>query len=273
MKEKIKIKSKQNYRSISNRDTPINMQKLKKKYINEQMIKLIKPKYRDYTKNTHDEVNYAEEHVESYATSVVKYSADILSANLSKRQQDNSSPIRNVKQNHVKAQLFKVRTASNLIPNNRIEHYKNQRIRLRQNFETQKIYQKVYFIKKQMKYVKSNKKAIKKQEYESNTPIFYTYRTQEYKTFFVEQESTRSQESSFIKQKEQNNLKDIKSKAPSFIKQRNITHNKIDEQQINQVRMKDNYKKKEVASKEYEQLMELQKSEYEEMWAKLLAEG
>ncbi len=235
-----RIKSKQNYRSISSRDTPINMLKLKKKFITEQKNRVLKPI--NYAKNTQNEVNYAEEHVESYATSVFKCSTDTLSANLSKHQQDNSSPFRNVK-----ARLFKNRTAYGLNPNNALEHYENQRIRLRQNFETQKIYQKVYFIKNLKKYVRNNKKAIKKQEYESNTPIFYTYRTQEYKTSFVEQESTRSQKSSFIKQKEQNQFKDIKSKAPSFIKQRDVTHNKIDEQQVNQVRMKENYKKKEIA--------------------------
>ena len=60
MKEKIKVKSKQNYRSISNRDTPINMLKLKKKYIEEVRNKFLMPKYVNYTNNTQDEVNYAE---------------------------------------------------------------------------------------------------------------------------------------------------------------------------------------------------------------------
>ena len=86
-------------------------------------------------------------------------------------------------------QLFKRRTASNLISNDESGHYENQRIRLRQNFETQKIYQKVYYIKKQMKYVKSNKKVIKKQEYEFNPPVFYTYNTQEFMTSFDEQKA------------------------------------------------------------------------------------
>jgi len=84
-------------------------------------------------------VNYAEEHVESYATSVVKCSTDILSANLSKHQKDNLSHSKNIKQSYVKEPLFKSRNASNLIPNNRIDNYKEQRIRLKQNFETQNI--------------------------------------------------------------------------------------------------------------------------------------
>lgn len=245
-----KIKSKQNYRSISNRDTPINMLKLRKKFINER--KSIVLKSMNYDKNTPNEVNYAEDEVFKGAINTLGFTKKVAERVLIKDSLDSSNPKMKIKQVENSSNSKKGTEPQLLrkdsIPNNGTEQLESQKIKLKQNCETQKIYQKVYFIKKHMKYLKINKKVIKKQEYERNSPVSYTYKAQEYKNSFDKQELPFIPKSSFIKQKEYNNLKDIKSKAPSLIKQRDVTYNKIDEQKINQVRMKENYKKKEIAN-------------------------
>ena len=153
MKKKIKIKSKQNYRSISNRDTPINMQKLKKKYINKQKDKILNFQYNDYTQNTQNEVNYAENQVENYAINTLNYAKNAFNRDIDNNIKNESSLNNEIRNRQCSIHKIENELAKRIsIHENVVE---NNKFRIKQKYETQQIYQKVYFIKSQVKYVRN----------------------------------------------------------------------------------------------------------------------
>ncbi len=268
MKEKIRIKSKQNYRSISNRDTPINMQKLKKKYINEQKIKALIPRNNNYTQNTQDEVNYAEGKIENCTINALNYTNSTLnsvidshimrnsSPNSRNKQMENSTPKMGIEQADNSSY---VQQGSNLIPKKRTELKMNTstpylgnetpKIRLKQNLEIQRIYQKRYFIKSKINYTRTRKKLHRKREEHSSKSTYFS--TPEYtitirglnKEDLISMSQERIAKYNVIKQNNSSITKDIKSKSQSYIKQRENNFNKIKEPQIPQSNTKENYKK------------------------------
>ncbi len=239
--KKIKVRIKELPTDTSCSST--SMYKLKKVFINNIKEKFLLSNKMIENENYIDGTSYAEKKIEGTVLNTIDFTKNVIKKNVYSQNEIesvyNKMKIQN-KDKNLRLNSKELIGCNNSISVLKTEHIK---IRLKLNYEVQKVYQKVYFIKQKQKLIRVNKKQIRKMEYCNDAPFFNSEKFKDYNLQKAKSEiNIVQQKRNNIKQNVTYQSKSIKYKAPSYIKEREVVANDIKDHQQIQTKMKENYK-------------------------------